>query len=124
MCRETLRVSDEVDPEAEEARKIRLRLRHELYFAAPLQLGKQRIAGNRDFDDPGMRTLSPEIQLLVSTRVSRQDFRADFHGRLQIVRGFADPVLATVSALVADVLQELGVGRQLRLERNRPRAGV
>src|SRR4029453_4220417 len=119
-----LRVSDEVDPKPEKPRKIRVRLRDELHLAPTLQVGKERTVRDRNFDNPRMRALSPEVELLISARVFRKHFGGDLHFALLAVGGLTDPVLAAAAALVADVLQQFRVCRQLCLERNRPRSRV
>src|SRR5712664_2299782 len=109
MRRHALAVRDEVDSPPKKARKSSLRLRRKLRFTPSLKLSGQPTIGDRDFDNSGVRSHSPEVLLPIGTGVFRQDCGRDLYFRHLIVGGLAHPVLVARGALVADGFEQLGI---------------
>src|SRR5579863_7402198 len=118
MRRHALAVRDEVDSPPKKSCKSSLRLRRQLCFSSAFKLGGQPAVGNRDFDYSGVRSHSPQVLLVVGSSVFRQDFGGDLYLSYLIVRRLPYPVLVAGGALVADGLEQFGVGDQFRFERD------
>src|SRR5689334_6190752 len=63
ICGRARAVRHELDLPVKKSRKRGVRLRHQLHFSLALQFGEQLTVSHRDFDDPGVRSLPPQILL-------------------------------------------------------------
>src|SRR5712692_8461287 len=106
MGHSTLIIPNESDPPVVESGKIGFRLRHKLYLLPSLEFREERTVRDCDFDNGGMRPVSPEVQFLVGTGVFRQDLGRNLDFGLLVVGCLADPMREAVVALVADRLEQ------------------
>src|SRR2546422_10136665 len=111
-----LRIGDELNPQPIEAGEIGLRLRRNSYLLPSFEFGEQRSVRDADFDDCGVRAVSPEVLFFVSTGVFGQDLRCDLHFDGFFVGKLADPVLKARMAFVTNRLKQIGIRYQVRAE--------
>src|SRR5262249_45731925 len=105
MSHDSLAIRYEANTQPIKAGKSRFRLRHELYLLSSFEFGEQRSVRDCDFDHCGMRSVSPEVQLLVRTGIFREYLGTDLYFGFFFIGRLPDPVFKAVVAFVAHGLE-------------------